>query len=184
MVLYTIMHHFCSAIQWWCFQDPNQGPKIQSPFRRRIFQLISLAIHGSNQKTIQGSQSPGAAGVGLAIHSWLFQGPFSEYINYFNQFLRHQVFQYSLDNSIGPYRWQSINLYVLGPIGPIHIPLWEFSHTAQISRWPDLYWPNSDNTAGDSPSRISLSTFHIYWPPFSTWGLFPQLINILDLFLS
>ncbi|MBW0563012.1 hypothetical protein O181_102727 [Austropuccinia psidii MF-1] len=36
----------------------------------------------------------------------------------------------------------------------------------------------------DSPSRISHSAFHIYWPPFITWGLFPQLINILDLFLS
>ncbi|MBW0505850.1 hypothetical protein O181_045565 [Austropuccinia psidii MF-1] len=57
----------------------------------------------------------------------------------FNQLPRHQVFQYSLDNLIGPYRQQSINLYVLGPIGPIHIPLWVFSHTAQISRWPDLY---------------------------------------------
>ncbi|MBW0525282.1 hypothetical protein O181_064997 [Austropuccinia psidii MF-1] len=56
-----------------------------------------------------------------------------------NQFSRHQVFQYSLDNSIGPYRHQSINLYVPVPIGPIHIPLWELNHTVQISRWPDLY---------------------------------------------
>ncbi|MBW0559563.1 hypothetical protein O181_099278 [Austropuccinia psidii MF-1] len=30
------------------------------------------------------------------------------------------------------------------------------------------------NTAGDPPSRISLSVFHIYWPPFSTWGLSPN----------
>ncbi|MBW0504440.1 hypothetical protein O181_044155 [Austropuccinia psidii MF-1] len=67
------------------------------------------------------------------------KGPFSEVIHYFNQSSRHQVFQYSLDNSIGPYRWQLINLYVLGPIGSINIPLWEFSHTSQISRWPDLY---------------------------------------------
>ncbi|MBW0549969.1 hypothetical protein O181_089684 [Austropuccinia psidii MF-1] len=36
----------------------------------------------------------------------------------------------------------------------------------------------------DSPSRISLSVLLIYWPPFITWGLSPQLINILDLFLS
>ncbi|MBW0593575.1 hypothetical protein O181_133290 [Austropuccinia psidii MF-1] len=83
--------------------------------------------------------SPGPAGVGLAINSGLFQGTFSEVIHCFNQFSRNQVFQYSLDNSIGPYRWQSINLYVPGPIEPIHIPLWEFSHTVQISRCPDLY---------------------------------------------
>ncbi|MBW0592045.1 hypothetical protein O181_131760 [Austropuccinia psidii MF-1] len=77
--------------------------------------------------------------LGWQFHSGLFQGPFSEVINHFNQLSRNQVFQYSLDNSIGPYRHQSTNLYVFGPIGPIHIPLWEFSHTVQISRWPDLY---------------------------------------------
>ncbi|MBW0555767.1 hypothetical protein O181_095482 [Austropuccinia psidii MF-1] len=63
----------------------------------------------------------------------------SEATHYFNQLARHQVSQYSLDNSIGPYRGQSINLYVLGAIGPIHIPLCEFRHTVQISRWLDLY---------------------------------------------
>ncbi|MBW0480821.1 hypothetical protein O181_020536 [Austropuccinia psidii MF-1] len=50
-----------------------------------------------------------------------------------HQLLRQQVLQYSLDSSIGPYRQQSINLYVLGPIGPIHIPPWEFNHTVQFS---------------------------------------------------
>ncbi|MBW0559791.1 hypothetical protein O181_099506 [Austropuccinia psidii MF-1] len=45
----------------------NQGPKIQPPFQRRTLQLISLAIHGGYQKTIQGPEPPGAVGVGLAI---------------------------------------------------------------------------------------------------------------------
>ncbi|MBW0535856.1 hypothetical protein O181_075571 [Austropuccinia psidii MF-1] len=41
MVLYTIMRHFCSAIQLMTFSGPNsifpnQGPKIQRPFQRRI----------------------------------------------------------------------------------------------------------------------------------------------------
>ncbi|MBW0553025.1 hypothetical protein O181_092740 [Austropuccinia psidii MF-1] len=52
---------------------PNEGPKIQRPFQRRNPQLISLSIHGDNQKTIQGSQPPDPAGVGLAINSGLFQ---------------------------------------------------------------------------------------------------------------
>ncbi|MBW0583981.1 hypothetical protein O181_123696 [Austropuccinia psidii MF-1] len=52
----------------------------------------------------------------------------------FNHFSRQKVLQYSLHNSIDPYRQQSINLYVLGPIGPIHIPLWEFNNTVQFSR--------------------------------------------------
>ncbi|MBW0554222.1 hypothetical protein O181_093937 [Austropuccinia psidii MF-1] len=42
---------------------PSQGPKIQSPFQRRTLQLTSLKIHGSYQKTIQGPQPPGLAGV-------------------------------------------------------------------------------------------------------------------------
>ncbi|MBW0470475.1 hypothetical protein O181_010190 [Austropuccinia psidii MF-1] len=65
----------------------------------------------------------------------------------FNQLSRQQLLQYSLDSSIDPYRQQSNNLYVLGPIGPIHIPLWEFNLTVQLSGWPELYLPNSDNTA-------------------------------------
>ncbi|MBW0585210.1 hypothetical protein O181_124925 [Austropuccinia psidii MF-1] len=46
---------------------PKQGLKIQHPFQRRTLQLISLAIHGSYQKTIQGSQPPGPAGAGLEV---------------------------------------------------------------------------------------------------------------------
>ncbi|MBW0548127.1 hypothetical protein O181_087842 [Austropuccinia psidii MF-1] len=75
----------------------------------------------------------------VAISFRIITRAFSEVIQSFNKLSRPQVFQYSLDNSIGPYRHQSSNLYVLGPIGPIHIPLWEFSHTVQISRCPDLY---------------------------------------------
>ncbi|MBW0561107.1 hypothetical protein O181_100822, partial [Austropuccinia psidii MF-1] len=61
---------------------PNQGPKIQHPFLRRTLQLISMAIHGGYQQTIQGPQPPGPAGVGLASISGLFQGPFSEVIHH------------------------------------------------------------------------------------------------------
>ncbi|MBW0579060.1 hypothetical protein O181_118775 [Austropuccinia psidii MF-1] len=159
---------------------PNQGPKIQRPFQRRTLELISLVI----RRPFKDHNHHGPAGVGLEIHSGLFQGPSSEVIHYFNQFSRNQVFQYSLDSSIGLYRRQSINLYVLGPIRPIQSSTVGIHSHSSISRWPELYWPDSDNTADDPSSRISLSVFHIYWPPFSTWGLFPQLLNILDLVLS
>ncbi|MBW0548315.1 hypothetical protein O181_088030, partial [Austropuccinia psidii MF-1] len=131
---------------------PNQGPKIQSPFLMRIFQLITLAINGSNQKIIQGPQPPDSTGVGC-------QG-----IKYFNTPWK-TPFVHTGDNSI--------NLYVLGPIGPIQYSTVVIQSHSSISRWPELYWANSENTASDPPSRISLSVFHIYWPPFSTWGLFP-----------
>ncbi|MBW0464985.1 hypothetical protein O181_004700 [Austropuccinia psidii MF-1] len=60
------------------------------------------------------------------------KGQFSEVLHQCNQLSRHQVFQYSLDNSIHPYRPHSINVYGLGPIGPFHIPLCEFHHTVQF----------------------------------------------------
>ncbi|MBW0578813.1 hypothetical protein O181_118528 [Austropuccinia psidii MF-1] len=117
----------------------------------------SLTHQSVNQKTIQGPQPPGPAGVGLAISFRIIPRAFSGVI----QLSRHSSIQYSLDNSIGPYRRQSSNLYVLCPIGPIQ------SHNS-FSRWPELYWPNSENKADDTPSRISLSVFHIYWPLFRT----------------
>ncbi|MBW0525310.1 hypothetical protein O181_065025 [Austropuccinia psidii MF-1] len=52
---------------------PNQGPKIQHPFKRRTLQIISLAIHGSYQNTIQGPQPPGPAGVGLEVQFRIIQ---------------------------------------------------------------------------------------------------------------
>ncbi|MBW0560753.1 hypothetical protein O181_100468 [Austropuccinia psidii MF-1] len=50
------------------------------------------------------------------------KGNSQEVLHQFYQLSRHQVFQYSLDNSIHPYRPHSINLYGLGPIGPISYP--------------------------------------------------------------
>ncbi|MBW0553366.1 hypothetical protein O181_093081 [Austropuccinia psidii MF-1] len=125
------------------FRTKFHPPKSRSQNPTPILKEDSLTHQSGNlwQQSEDHSRIPITfpAGVGLAIHSGLFQGPFSEVIHYFNHLSRHKVFQYSLDNSIGPYRQQSINLYVLGPIGPIHIPLWAFSHTVQISRYPDLY---------------------------------------------
>ncbi|MBW0592090.1 hypothetical protein O181_131805 [Austropuccinia psidii MF-1] len=100
----------------------------------------------------------------------------------FNQLSRQQILQYSLDNSIGPYRQESIipvcpwpneaNLYsTVGIQSHSSILKMARAGLAQFRKY-----------SGDSPSRISLSAFHIYGPPFITWGLFPQLINILDLF--
>ncbi|MBW0590268.1 hypothetical protein O181_129983 [Austropuccinia psidii MF-1] len=56
---------------------PYQGLKIQHPFQRRLIQLISLTSYGGNQKTLQGSQPPVSAGVGLVKYSGLLKGQFS-----------------------------------------------------------------------------------------------------------
>ncbi|MBW0519979.1 hypothetical protein O181_059694 [Austropuccinia psidii MF-1] len=52
---------------------PNQSTKIQHPFQRRTHQLIIVAIHGGYQKTIQGPQPPGPAGLGLAVQFRIIQ---------------------------------------------------------------------------------------------------------------
>ncbi|MBW0519728.1 hypothetical protein O181_059443 [Austropuccinia psidii MF-1] len=83
----------------------DQGLKIQHPFQRRIIQLISLTSYGGNQKTIQGPQPPGHAGVGLEVQFRIIQkGRFSGVLNHFNKLSRWKVLQHPLDNSIGPYR--------------------------------------------------------------------------------
>ncbi|MBW0540200.1 hypothetical protein O181_079915 [Austropuccinia psidii MF-1] len=130
------------------FMIPNQGPKIHHQFWRRTLQIISLEIHGGYGKTISGPNPPDPAGVGLAILSGLFQGPFSE-------FMHHSISCQGSKCFNTPWKTQLVHtgsnqsyLYVLGPIGPVHIPMWEFNHTVQFSRWPELYLPNSDSTAG------------------------------------
>ncbi|MBW0522071.1 hypothetical protein O181_061786 [Austropuccinia psidii MF-1] len=78
---------------------PSQGPKIQFPFQRRTSQLISRAIHGGNQRTIQGSQSPGPAGVGC-------QG-----IKYLNTAWTTQLVRTGGNQSSGMYLAQLANSY-------------------------------------------------------------------------
>ncbi|MBW0460823.1 hypothetical protein O181_000538 [Austropuccinia psidii MF-1] len=117
----------------------NSSPQIHHPFQRKTFQSFSLAIPDSYKKTIQGPQPPGSTGVGLLFHSRIIQSVISRGYQSFNQMSRHQALQYSLDNSIGPYRLYSSNLYGLCPFEPINIPLWYFSHTVQFSRRTDLY---------------------------------------------
>ncbi|MBW0478668.1 hypothetical protein O181_018383 [Austropuccinia psidii MF-1] len=129
MVLYTIMHHFCLAIQCCRCQYPIPSFQIKVPKFKAHFEggRLNSSVWKSMaaiRRPFRDSNHLALQELGWLFHSELFQGPFSKVIHSFNQLSRHQVFQYSLDNSIGPYRRQSINLYVLGPIGPIHIPLW------------------------------------------------------------
>ncbi|MBW0567106.1 hypothetical protein O181_106821 [Austropuccinia psidii MF-1] len=118
---------------------PNQGPKIQCPFWRRTLQLISLEIHGGYQKTSQGPQPPGPARVGLEIISGFFQGPFSEVIHHQISFQGSKYFNTPWTTQLVHTGRNQLYLYVLGPIGPIHIPLWELNHTVQFPRCSELY---------------------------------------------
>ncbi|MBW0512572.1 hypothetical protein O181_052287 [Austropuccinia psidii MF-1] len=138
--IYGIIYHYASFLlsnSMVTFSGPksmisNEGPKIKCPFQSRILQLISLAIDGGYQKTIQGPQPPAPAGVGLAIFSALFQGLFSEVIHHSISFQGRKYFNTTCTTQLVHTGSNQLYLYVLGPIGPIHIPLWEFNHTVQF----------------------------------------------------
>ncbi|MBW0544051.1 hypothetical protein O181_083766 [Austropuccinia psidii MF-1] len=103
MVLCTIMHHFCQQFNGDVFRTKFHNPISRSqnptPILEEDYSLISLTSYGGNQKTLQGSQPPVSAGVGLVHYSGLFKrGNSQEVLHQLNQFSRHQVFQYSLDN--------------------------------------------------------------------------------------
>ncbi|MBW0525937.1 hypothetical protein O181_065652 [Austropuccinia psidii MF-1] len=127
--IYGIIYHYASVLLRNSIVKfsgpnsmiPNQGPKIKLPFRRRTLQLISLAIHGGYQKTIQGPQPPSPAGVGLEIISGLFQGPFSEVINHSISCEGRKYFNISWTTQLVHTGSNQLYLYVLGPIGLIHI---------------------------------------------------------------
>ncbi|MBW0483977.1 hypothetical protein O181_023692 [Austropuccinia psidii MF-1] len=91
----------------------------------------------------------------------------------FNKLSRQQVLQYSLDNSIGPYRQQSIIPVCPWPNRAISYSTVGIESHSSILKMGRIVLAQY-RAAGDSPSRISPSAFHIYWPPFITWGLFPS----------
>ncbi|MBW0497293.1 hypothetical protein O181_037008 [Austropuccinia psidii MF-1] len=103
--------------------------------------------------------------LGWQFNSGLLKVPFLTGITSFQSVFKAE----STSASLGKFNW-SIQVILKYPVWPWanSFPLCQFSPTVQFSRCPELYWSNSDNTASDSPSRISPSAFHIYWPPFIT----------------
>ncbi|MBW0573465.1 hypothetical protein O181_113180 [Austropuccinia psidii MF-1] len=83
---------------------PNQVPN-PSPILKEDISAISVwKLPGGYQRTIQGSQPPGPAGVGLSFsHQDYFKGN-SQRLSIFSIIVKASSTQHSLDNSIGPYR--------------------------------------------------------------------------------
>ncbi|MBW0525839.1 hypothetical protein O181_065554 [Austropuccinia psidii MF-1] len=147
---------------------PNQGPKIQRPFLRRTLQLISMEVHGGYQKTIQGPQPPGSAGVGWKL--------FQDYSKGHSQRLLiiQSVFKAeSTSILLGQLNWSiqeainstSMSLDQLGQfIFHCGNSITQFNSQDDQS----FIYPIQTIQLDYSPYRISLSVFHIYWPPFIT----------------
>ncbi|MBW0518564.1 hypothetical protein O181_058279 [Austropuccinia psidii MF-1] len=122
------------------FRTKSHNSKSRSQNSTPILKEDSLAHQSGNPWR----QSEGHSRIPITwpCRSWvtisfrIIPRAFSEVIKSFNQVSRHKLFQYSLDNSIGPYRHQSINLYVLVPIGPIQSSTVRIQSHNSFSRWP------------------------------------------------
>ncbi|MBW0556417.1 hypothetical protein O181_096132 [Austropuccinia psidii MF-1] len=109
--------------------------------------------------------------LGWYSHSGFFQGSFSEVFHHFNQLSRHS----SVSILLGQLNW-FIQAAIHQPVCTwpnrvnSYFTVGIQSHNS-ISRWPELYWPDSDNTAGDPPSG-SIFQFFTYTGHLSAPGDF------------
>ncbi|MBW0530952.1 hypothetical protein O181_070667 [Austropuccinia psidii MF-1] len=143
------MHHFCSEIQWQYFWDQINLSQIKSSIhhhiQRRTFQLFSLSIPRWLPEDHLGPQPPGPAGVGLSI---LISTILGEILRVNQSFSRHQVFRIPWTTQLVHTGSNQVSGMALAQLSQFIFHCGNFSPTVQFSRCPELYWPNSDNTAG------------------------------------
>ncbi|MBW0498393.1 hypothetical protein O181_038108 [Austropuccinia psidii MF-1] len=83
---------------------PNQVLKSITTFERGIFSYSVWQLPGSYQKTIQGPQPPGPAGVGLSILTRTILREILKINQSYSIIVKASSTQHSLDSSIGQYR--------------------------------------------------------------------------------
>ncbi|MBW0578909.1 hypothetical protein O181_118624 [Austropuccinia psidii MF-1] len=163
---------FCSEFNGDAFRTKFHNPKSRSQNPTPILKEDSLT-HQSGNPWRQ-SEVHSRISITWPCRSWVgnFIQDYSKCILRVNTIFQSAVKASSISILLGQLNWSiqvSRNQPVCPwPIGPIKSSTVGIQSHSSISRWPELYWPNLDNTAGDPPSRISLSVSHIYWPPFST----------------
>ncbi|MBW0522935.1 hypothetical protein O181_062650 [Austropuccinia psidii MF-1] len=141
---------------------PNKGPKSHYPFKSRTLQFISLAIHGCCQKTIPGPQPPGPAEVGLAILSGLFQGPSSEIIHHSIRCKGRKYFKTPWTTQLVHTGSNQSTCMSLEQLGQIIFHCGNSITQFNSQDGQNFIYPIQRIQPYDSPSRISLSVFHIY----------------------
>ncbi|MBW0461558.1 hypothetical protein O181_001273 [Austropuccinia psidii MF-1] len=85
-------------------RDSKSSTQSITNFEGGLFSYSVWKFPGGYQKTIQEPQPPGPAGVGLYFLVRIIPRVISRVYQSLNQFSRHQVLHYSLDNLIGTYR--------------------------------------------------------------------------------
>ncbi|MBW0560996.1 hypothetical protein O181_100711 [Austropuccinia psidii MF-1] len=110
--IYGIIYHYTPSFlsnPMVKFSGPNYMITNQLPNPSPILKEDPLAISawqfpGGYQKTIQGSQPPGFAGVGLSFSHQDYSKGNSQRLSIFSIIVKASSTKNSLDNSIGPYR--------------------------------------------------------------------------------
>ncbi|MBW0499990.1 hypothetical protein O181_039705 [Austropuccinia psidii MF-1] len=103
--------------------DPKSSPQSITIHKGGRFCYSVWQFPGAYQKTIQGPQPPGPAGVELSI---LIRTILGEILGGSNQ----------------------ASFMALAQLGQFIFHCGNFSPTVQFSGWSELYWTHSDNTAG------------------------------------
>ncbi|MBW0559326.1 hypothetical protein O181_099041 [Austropuccinia psidii MF-1] len=139
---------------------PNQAPN-PSP----ILKEDSSATQSGN--SLAATRSPAAVGLSIlirAILSAIFRGYQS-----FQSLSRHQLLSIPWTTQLVHTGSNQASCMALGQ-SIFHCGNSVTQFNSQDGQ--NCIGPIQTIQPGDSPSRISLSDFHIYWPPFITWGLF------------
>ncbi|MBW0566436.1 hypothetical protein O181_106151 [Austropuccinia psidii MF-1] len=171
------------------FSGPNSVIPNQIPSPSPISKEESSAIQSGNSlaATRRSFKDPKHLSLERLGHHFLIRTILGEILRgyqYFQSFSRHQVLRIPSTPQLVHTDSNKAICMALAQLGQF---IFHYGNSVtQFNSQDDqnCIGPIQKIQPDDSPSRISLSAYHKYWPPFIPWGIFPQLINILDLFLS
>ncbi|MBW0557445.1 hypothetical protein O181_097160, partial [Austropuccinia psidii MF-1] len=164
--------------------DSKSSPQYITNFKGGSFSYSVWQLPGGYQKTIKGPQTPSPAGVGFSILIRTILREILRSYQLFESLSRYQVLRTPWKTQLVHTGRNQASCMALAHLGQFIFHCGNSVTQFNSQDGQSCFGPIQTIQPGDSPSRIGFSAFHIYWPPFITWGLFPQLINILDLFLS
>ncbi|MBW0552568.1 hypothetical protein O181_092283 [Austropuccinia psidii MF-1] len=165
-------------------RDSKSSTQSITNLKEDVFSYSVWQFPGGYQKTIQGPQPPGPARVGLSILIRTILRAILRGYQSSQSFSRNKVPRIPWTTQLVHKGSNQATCMALSQLGQFIFHCGNSVTQFNSQDGQNYIGPSQTIQLGDSPSGISLSVFHIYWPPFITWGLFPQLIDILDLSLS
>ncbi|MBW0478512.1 hypothetical protein O181_018227 [Austropuccinia psidii MF-1] len=154
--------------------DSKSSTQYITNFEGGFFSYSVWQFPGGYQKTIQGPQPPGPAGVGLSICIRTILREILRGHHSFQSLSRHQVLSIPWTAQLIHTGSNQASCMALAYLGQFIFHCGNSVTQFDSQDFQNCIAPIQTIQPDDSPSRISLSAFHIYWPPFITWGLFPS----------